>query len=225
MQLKTLPNFLLLAHHPEKGRFLISEMQLNYGIIGAVLLEMAADNLLQIENDCLILTENATSAAPIYTEIIELLKQSKKTRKVKYWVSRLARKARKWKWIILEALEQNGIIMIKHKMFLGLIPYRKSYLLETEPRIEIIDQLKQCVFSDNDRDESLVPLLGLVEACKLHHILSGDRKELKQIKTALKEVLKNSSIANSVDQTIKQVQAAIITSVATTAAVSAANAN
>lgn len=223
MHIKTLPNFLLLAHHPEKGRFLISGFQLNYGIIGAVLLEMSLDEQIKIENNRLILSDNATSKAPIYAEIIFELRQAKRVKRVKYWVTRLAKKARKYKWIILEALEQNGIVKIEHKKFLGLIPYRLSYLLENELRDQLIEEVKDSILSEAEPDEEIVPLLGLVEACKMHRMITRNRQELKQIKKALKEILKNSPIASSVDQTIKQVQAAIITSVAASAAISATN--
>lgn len=37
MKLSIVELFLLLAHHPSKGRFVINDMLINYGIIAAIL--------------------------------------------------------------------------------------------------------------------------------------------------------------------------------------------
>ncbi len=50
MELSTVEKFILLAQHPEKGRFTIGVMQLNYGIIGALLPEMSQDKIVVLED-------------------------------------------------------------------------------------------------------------------------------------------------------------------------------
>ena len=65
-------------------------------------------------------------------------------------------------------------------------------------------------------------IAGLIEACRMHRILSDDRDELKTIRTQLKKIIKESPVSDVVSQTIRQVQAAIISSV--TAAIVASSA-
>jgi len=226
MKLNTLTKFLLIAHHPEKGRFIISEAHINYGIIGAALLEMSLDEQIRIEGQKLILIKDANSENFIISEISKEIKNAKKPRKIKYWVTKLARKSRRFKWEILANLEKHKLLKIEDRKFLGLIPYKKSYLIESSIRNGLINQLrKEALFGKNLNNDTIL-MLGLIEACKMHKIITSDKQELKKLKKALKEIIKESPIADTVDKTIKEVQAAIIGAiVASTVAASASGSN
>lgn len=226
MKLNTLSKFLLLAHHPEKGGFLISDAHINYGIIGAALLEMSLDGQINIEKNKLILLKEANSDNSIISEILKEIKSSKKTRKIKYWITKLARKSRKFKWAILSDLEKNKLLKIEDRKFIGLISYKKSYLVESNTRNDLIIQLKKDALSGGDLSNETILVLGLIEACKMHKIITSDKVELKKLKQELKEIIKESPIADTVDKTIKQVQAAIIGAIiASTVAASASASN
>jgi len=221
MKLNTLTKFLLVAHHPEKGRFLISDAHINFGIIGAALLEISLDEQIKIEDNKLILLKTGNSENTIMTDISKEIRNSKKDRKVKYWITKLSRKSSKYKWEILADLEKSRLIRIEDKRFLGLIPYRKSYLIERNTRNELIDQLKKDALFGRDLNNDTILMLGLIEACKMHKIITSDKKELKKLKQKLKDIIKENAIADTVDKTIKQVQATIIgATVATTIATS-----
>ncbi len=226
MKLNTLSKFLLLAHHPEKGRFLISDAHVNYGIIGAALLEISIDGQINIEENKLLLLKEANSENSIIAKILKEIRSSKKTRKIKYWITKLARKSRKFKWAILADLEKNQLLKIEDRKFLGLISYKKSYLIESKTRNDLINQLKKDALSGRDLSNETILVLGLIEACKMHKIITSDKVELKKLKQELKEIIKKSPIADTVDKTIKQVQTAIIGAiVASTVAASASASN
>ncbi len=209
MNLNTLTQFLLIAHHPEKKRFLISEAHISFGMIGAALMEMTLQKQITIENDKLFVAKDAKSNHPIIAEIIQVIRDSK-PRKIRFWISKLARRSRKFKWILLAELEKNNLLRIEHRKFLSLIPYRTTHLLERSTRSKLISQLKNSVLHKRGSIDELLPLLGLVEACKMHKVLTSDKAEVKRLRKELKEIIKDSPIAETVDQTIRQVQAAII---------------
>lgn len=210
MKLNSLSKFLLLAHHPEKGRFIIADIHVNYGIIGAALLEMSLDGQFSIKENKLIPMKKANADNVIISEISKEIRSSKKTRKINYWITKLARKSRKYKWAILGDLEKNGLLRIENRKFLGLISYKKSYLVESNTRDALINQLRKDALSGKDLSNETILMLALVEACKMHKIITSDKVELKRLKQELKEIMKKSPIADSVDKTIMQVQAAII---------------
>jgi len=81
-------------------------------------------------------------------------------------------------------------------------------------RNSLIRQLRECILFHKELNNENSVLLGLVEACRMHKILSSDREELKTIRKELKAIIKESPIAETVGETIKQVQIAIISSVA-----------
>lgn len=226
MQLNTAEKFLLIAHHPEKSRFTISSIQMEYGIIGAILMDLTLDNKVTLENKILVPAQITTrSQNQAFTEIITMIGDSVKPRTVKHWISRLARRYNRYKWLLIGELENKNIIRIENKKLLGLIPYRSSYLTENIARSNLIQQLKNNILFGKELNNEAIAILGMVEACSMHKLLAPDRDERKKLKTQLKQVIKESPIAGIVDQTIKQVQAAITLAMITSAAASSATAH
>ncbi len=210
MNLNTTEKFLLIAQHPTKGKFIISDTHINYGIVGALLIEMTLDNKIIIEENKLILKSHKSSKDPIVSEISKIIKNSKKPRKIKYWVSKLENKSRKYKWIFLNKLEKDRLIRIEKKKFLRLFSYRRCYLIERKTRDDMIKQLKEGVLYKKELCNENIVLLGLIQATGMHKIFTSDRRELKAIKKKLKVILKDAPIAGAVDKTLKEMQAAII---------------
>lgn len=225
LNLNTQERFLVLAQHPEKGRFVISDIQLNFGIIGAILLDLTVNDEIKIENDILTTTGKSGSTNKNNHEVLSIISSSTKQRKVKTWLSKLARKSRYFKWEIIKNLETMNIIKVEQKRFLGLIPYRRCYLTDKQFRGELLNNLRNQVLFKTDFIPADLVLLGLVEACQMHKHLAKDRQELKTIKEKLKKIIKDNPIASGVSETIRQVQAAVITGVvaATTAATTSAS--
>ncbi len=214
--------FLLIAHHPEKGRFMISQLFIQYGIAGSILLDMTLEDRIDIADKKLILKTARDSADPIISEVTVLMTQSSKSRKAEYWVRRLATRYNKFKWQILQGLADKRVLRIEERKFLGLIPYRKSFLTESYTRINLIRQLKNEILAYRGAPGDLTALAGMVKACRMQKILSTDRDEQKRIREQLKKMLRESPVSDAVSQTIRQVQAAITASV--TAAIIASTA-
>jgi golgi phosphoprotein 3 len=224
MQLNTVEKFLLITHHPEKGRFIVSGIQMEYGIIGALLLDMTLENKIVLEKDMLILNKNWKSDNQVLSEISSLISKSDRPRTIKHWLSIFARRSNKYKWLVLTELVNKKTISIENKKIMGIIPYRKSYLTETYTRSNLIQQLKNNILFHKDLSNEAVAILGMIEACKIHKIITSEKDELRRLKAELKQVTKDSPIASMVDQTIRQVQAAILAAmVASMAASSAAS--
>lgn len=222
MKLSTVEKFLLIAHHPNKGRFVVSEMNINYGIIGAILLEMSLEDKVIVENDNLILKNSRSAGNQIVSEISIMISSSNKPRKIKYWITKLASRSGKYKWIILNELSGKNFIRIENKTFLGFIRYKRSYLIDGRARDKLIQQLRSNILFRQEKSNESVVLLGLIEACKMHPIIASNKGELKVIRKKLKQIIKESPIADTVDKTIKQVQAAIFGAIIASIAASSA---
>ena len=224
MGLSIVKKFLLISQHPEKGRFLTDEFQIGYGIIGAALLEMSLDDKIDIVDEKVFAKEIRKKDNELLYEISSVIRESKKNRKIKYWISKLSRKSRKYKWLVLNEMANDKLVRIENKRFLGIIPYRRVYLINKSLRIRLIEELRKLVLFRKEINDENIALLGLVEACKMYKVLSTNKDELKRIKKELKEIIKESNIAGALDSTIKEVQAAIIGAiVASSVAASAAS--
>lgn len=220
MELSTAEKFLLLAHHPEKGRFLISEIMINYGLPGAFLMELSVKEKISIRDNRLVLKSRKDSD-PVLAEVIRIIGQSGKPRKIKFWLQRLSRKSRAFKKILLEDMTRKKIIRTEPKKFLW-ISYRNYYVRDLSTREQLKKELKQAILKAEKLPVEQAVLLGLIEACKMHKILTSDKSELKRIKQKLKIMVKDMPLAGVLDETIRQVQAAIIAGItASTIAVTA----
>lgn len=210
MELTTAEKFLLLAQHPNKGKLLISNIHIQYGIVGALLLDLSIRNKITIDGDKLIVNNSDEIKDPNLLEILTIIKESPRPRRIRYWVNKFSRKSKKFKSLIVDDMEVKRLIRVEYKKFLGIFPYKKTFLLDTRKRLDLTKQLHNAILHERKLEEENIGILGLVEACKMHKILASDRRELKELRKKLKLFLKDSPIAKVVDNTIKQVQAAII---------------
>ncbi|MGZ2369260.1 GOLPH3/VPS74 family protein [Ancylomarina sp. YFZ004] len=225
MNLSSVEKFFVLAHHPQKGKFMISDIHINYGLIGAILLDMSLEDRIKVEDDRLVLKGSIEFNDLIRSEIALQISQSEKPRKIRYWMSKLARKSRKYKWTVLNDLSDKRIVRIEEKRFLGLIPYKKTYLQDNVKRDSLIEELRRDVFTHRKLNKENVVILSLIEACKMHKILASDKSELRVLRKELKDLLIDSPIADVLDKTIKQVQAAIMGAVIASTVASSAGSN
>lgn len=219
----TAEKFLIIAHRPEKGGFLTSQLFIQYGISGAILLDLSLCERISIVDKKLLLKPGKALSSPMLNDVSTIISQSPNPRKISYWVGKLASRYNRYKWQIMEGLESKRILRIEKRKFLGLIPYRQSVFTETYTRSSLVSQLKNEILSGRGGDGELNALAGLVKACSMERILATDRDELKRIRQQLKVMVSENPVSDVVAQTIRQVQAAIIASV-TAAAVASASA-
>ncbi len=210
MNLTTAEKFLLLAQHPGKGRFITSGIYINYGITGALIMEMTFRKKAAIENEKLVVKARKRSTDPIEAEIIATVGKFKKPRSVKRTLNKLSRNAGKYRGILLKQLARKGYLRIEEKTFLGFIQYKRHYLTNPKSRNELIRQLKDNLFYQKEISNEDAAVFGLLEACKMQRVLSSNKDELKVIRKQFKEKLSENAVASSVDKTIRQVQAAMM---------------
>jgi hypothetical protein len=213
MSLNTAEKFLILAHRPEKGGFIPSNLYIKYGLIGALFLDMSLENIVSAQDNRLIYRSAGMNKDQVVSEISAVIRQSEKTRKIRYWITKFARKSRRYFWVRLNQLSDKKLMRIENKKFLGLIPYRRSYLIGNSIRADLIRTARNNVLFHKELTDENIVVLGLIEACRMHKVLSSDREELKKIRKDLKEIIKASPIAGVLSETIKQVQAAVVAAV------------
>jgi golgi phosphoprotein 3 len=218
MNLTTSEEFLILAHHPEKGRFMVPDTQLSYGIIGALLLDMSSENRIAIEKEKLILKNSERSDSQAVSEITQIMNTADKPLKVRHWISRLERKYTRYKWILLRELESKRLMRIEEVKFLGIIPYRKSYLTETITRDKLIIHIKNRILSESGSGNESIGILGLIEACGMERLITTDREELRTMRKVIKKIIKESPIADMTNKVIREVETEIFAAMAASAA-------
>ena len=218
----TAEKFLILIQHPDKHRFIVSSHIKNAGLIGSVLLDLTNSRNITIENEKLIVKSKDSDLSQAHQWVLQEIEKSPRIRKIKIWVARFSRKSGKiQKWLLSE-IENQGIIRINHKRFLG-IKYYKTLLINHAIREKIIKEIYDIIFKRSKISKENAMLLGLIEACRMHKIITKDKSETKACKRKLAEIMKSDAIAQGVDKVIKETQAVILA--ASAAVVTSANSN
>lgn len=198
MELNLTQKFLLLALHPEKPRYIISETALNAGLIGAILLDLTAEEKIELVQKRIKVSRSLSSLSPTHKWVLEKIAHARKERKTKTWIGLLSQKSRQFRHLILEDLSKKRLVTIEHKRFL-FIPYIKAALRRKDVQKEIITDLKQILSASKPINVEYSSLLGLIDACKMHKILASDKAEIKKIKQQLKAFMADNTIMGDVN--------------------------
>ncbi|TVQ85835.1 MAG: GPP34 family phosphoprotein [Bacteroidetes bacterium] len=223
MKLTTIEKFLLLAQHPDKGRFVISDIQLNHSILGLLFIKMFEDDGIFLDNNRIVINENYEPVDPILSDMVMNIRKSRRKRRLRTWIMKLSGKAPKYKRTILEQMQKKGLLRIEVKKIIVFITYNKVYLEDQEIRDGLIKILRNAVLEEKELTPEMLVLLAMSEACKMHRVYVSTRAELRTFRASLKKIIKDNPVANDVEQSIRQVQAAIVAIVATSAAAAAAS--
>lgn len=219
----TIPEkFLLLAHHPEKSRYMISSIHLKYGLAGAILLEMTLHGFVEMEGKRLILKKSPGPDRPLLKDLAGAMENSARPQKIRHWIRKLARRPVKLRRQVEDMLEKERLIRTEHRHFLGMIPYRISYLVNRKVKFDLIREIRKQLFQRDAPEEEWAVLMGLMHACRMTRMLGSDRNERKTVRNKLRKIVKENPVAAGVDQTIREIQAAIVASVAASSAAAAA---
>jgi len=187
--------FILLAMHPDKARYKISDQALNAGLIGAILLDLTKEDKLLIKNKILQAKSSYSTLSTTHNQILSLIQQSEKERNIKRWIQKFSMKSGTYRKKVLEGLRDKGFIKIEYKKFL-FIPYIKAYLIQKNERLVLINQIREILIYSKKPDAEMASLLGMVEACKMYSIIGRGRSERRDFQNKLKEIIKSDLIAS-----------------------------
>ena len=218
--------FLLLAHHPRRGKFVDSRLSadyVKYGMMGAIFLDLSLKGAIELENKVIRVTGKKDDLYLEAGEILQRLREHKKPKKAKYWIRKMGSKGNRYKKRMLQQMKDKGLIRIEKRKFLGLIPYQKTYLLKPDQRHKMLLRLREVVMGRQKAGNEEALLLGLIRACRIQRILVQQKGEQKKIRKALKQFMEENAIAGAVGETLKEIQAAIFASAGAASAASAAS--
>ncbi len=225
MDLNIAEKFLLLAQHPEKGKYKISSIHVQYGLVGAIFLDLSLKKAITLNGKLVKANADFNPKSLEYNAhrvIFKAIHNSEKDRNLKQWIRRLSGKATKRKREFQQGMRKKNLIRIEHKKFL-FIKYLVCYLRDKRTYKSLVYHLKNITLYKKEKNEKELSLLGLIQACQMQRILSQDHSELKIIRKELKGIAKDERVSQTVDATIRQIQAAIMIAVATSTAATAAS--
>lgn len=211
MELNLIEKFILLTLDAKKGNFLLDSLSLNYGIAGAILLELSELNKINIEKKKLILVDSTRTNNKVVDGCIKLIHTSNKNKKIKYWINKIGNNSSEFKKLILENLVHKEILRIDKSSYMwGLFNRYRYPITNLKPIEEQSNKLRWIVLENGKPDLESILLLSLMNSCKLTRILFINKSENKAANKRIKELTQNIEISNTVSQALKEIQAAVL---------------
>ncbi len=203
---------MLLALRDEEGTIASGTMY-QYAIGAAVLAELLLNERVAVEasrrRKLVNLLSTTPLGDPLIDECLEKIGRAKRRAALQTWVSRFAG-VKNLKHRVAQRLCERGILRASEDKILLLFTRKIYPEINAEPERELIERLRQAIFTDiEDIDSRTMILISLAKSAGLLKVVF-DKKELKSRKARLERVTKGEITGKAAAEAIQAVQAAIM---------------
>lgn len=189
-----LRNYLLMILDEEKGkRYLRVSVEKDLGFAGAFLMDLYLQGQILIEKKKVKVVESSKTGDEYLDEIFEIIKTSKKIRKVTYWIVKLARKYKTYSQAYYKRLEQQGILNIEEKKILQIFSTQRFYLQKPEVKMELLEQIQNTIINNLSPEADLICMLSLMKVSKLIKMYFS-KEYRKQAKSRIDELIHSENL-------------------------------
>lgn len=209
MTRRALPEELaLLAHHDTSGKR-DPWAQLDLGLAGAVLLELALAGRVDVrDGKVLVLDPTPTGNGPVDAGLARIAADAKQ-RKPQAWVEKLQKGLRAE---VLDGLVHDGVLDRQETKILGLFPSKRFPETDDGPEREVRARLDDAVLRGATPERRTAALVSLVKASGLRKVCfpDGDRKAIERRMT---EIAEGEWAGEAVQKAVDAVTAAMLVAV------------
>ncbi|BCJ43683.1 hypothetical protein GCM10010168_40080 [Actinoplanes ianthinogenes] len=210
---------LLLLAYDDEGRKIHDSTRLDYGLGGALLLELALSGRIDVADKKVVVADASPTGDPFVDEALARIRDDGRSRKPGHWVTKFAKGTRQR---VLDHLVSAEILRVEHGTVLWIFPrttYPAAYGTEPVAETDARQRMRAAVLSDGAVDARTSALCSLVAATELDRKVFADL-DRKRVRARLKQIGEGDWASAAVRKSIQEVQAAIMAGAiaATTAA-------
>ena len=221
MELNLIDQLTLLALDDEKGTFLADSTSYSYAIAGAVIMELALEERIDLSGEKVVLKDRNKTGDKIIDTYFEIILQTEKEKKIKSWVERIGNKADKIKRDTIDKLINNRILEKKEDKILWIFSYNKYPTQNPRPENQLRSRLYDIIVNSHRPELKEIMLLNLIESCSLGKEVFG-KEQAKTFKKKLKSINEYDHLAGDVNKSVKEIcdtiNAMLVIIIATTVA-------
>jgi hypothetical protein len=204
----------LLAHHEESGRA-NGTLALDNGLAGALLLDLAAEELVAADGKALTAVPGTASHPLLASAHAELL-HSDKPRTAQHWVNRLPAALKPLRSQVGQSLAERGVLAEKHRKVLGLFPTTSWPEADPTPERMLRQRLIGVLVEDTEPDPRTALLVSLLTPLGLVRGLTAKehrRHADSRAKGIARECATATATSAAVSRSVQAVQSAIMIAV------------
>lgn len=187
------------------------------GLAGALLLDLTRLDALDEQDGELVAVDGAALGHPVLTDAHRAIADDEQRRDAKGWVGRLPTALKPMKERIAGRLVEQGVLTEERRKVLGLFKTTRFPEANPGPERELRERLRAILTSERQPTPEDAMLIGLLRPYDLpQRLVPKDRR--KDAKARAEEVAEGGTAAAAVKDTLEGIQAAILASVAISAA-------
>jgi hypothetical protein len=209
-----LPEELVLLAYSDEGTPRTDSMHLDNGLGGALLLELALAERVDMRDKNVVVRDPSPTGDPLVDDALARIAAEGKARGPGHWVKKLAKGTRAR---VLDGLVAREVLHREHGRVLLVFPrtkYPARHGVEPPAETEARARLRAAVTASGSAeiDARTSALCALVAATGLDRKVFADL-DRKQVKSRLKEISEGSWAATAVQKTIEEIQSAVMVAV------------
>ena len=208
MELNLIDQLTLLALDDKKGTLVADSTTYSYALGGAVIMELALEERIDLSNKKIIVKDSGKTNDPIIDTYFELIKNSKKERKAEYWVQHLGNKADKIKRDTIDKLINKRILEKREDKILWIFTYNKYPAYNPREENQLRSRLYDIVVNSHRPELKEIMILNLIDACDLGKEVFG-KEHAKTFKKKLKTINEYDNISSEISKSVKEICEAI----------------
>ena len=204
---------LLLALDDEKGVLVqMPIMSFEYGLVGAILMELALMNKIDTYLKNLILIEESETGDEIFDRVINFIKEYPDSKDAKYWVNEICSRIDNLKDLLLDRLIEKGILKMVEKKILWVFSKRRYPVVDNKEEKEVKTRIRDTILSDQIPDPRDIVLISLVKTCGLtDEIFSSE--EIEKANSRIAQIAKMDLIGQAVSKVVNEIQKMVTSAV------------
>lgn len=208
---------LLLVAYDETGRASTGTAELDCGLAGAVLVELAMRGRIDVSAGKVTVLDASATGEPVLDGVLDRIEREGKARKPEWWVGKLRSGLRAR---LLARLMQRGVLRLERHKVLGLFPVRRYPSVDPALERAARARLDLAVVKGVEPDARTAALASLLHACGLAKRSFPDL-DRRQLKARMSQINEGQWAGAAVRQAIRSIQAAVAASTVAATSVAA----
>ena len=214
MKLLLAEEIFLLAYNEESGKS-DGTLALDNGLAGALLLDLAAEELVVAEGKDLRAVAG-TAWHPILAAAHAELLRGDRTRTASHWVNKLPAALKPLRLQVGQSLAERGVLSEQHRKVLGLFPTTSWPEVDPTPELELRGRLADVLVGDTAPDPHTALLIALLSPLAMVRGLVG-KEHRKHADSRAEQITRDgatgAATSAAVSSSVQAVQAAIMVAV------------
>ncbi|MCK4338590.1 MAG: GPP34 family phosphoprotein [Candidatus Cloacimonetes bacterium] len=206
--------FLLLALDDEKGYIInMPLMSLEYGLTGAILMDLALMNKIDTDLKNLILVDDSPTGDEIFDNAIDMIRKYPDSKDAKYWVREIGKQFENLKDSLIERLVEKGILKKVEKKILWVFSKRRYPIIDNKEEKEVKTRIRKTILNNDIPDPRDIVLISLIKTCNMiDEIFTSEEK--KVVKERIDQIAKMDLIGQAVSNAVNEIQRMVTSAVA-----------